>query len=276
MITKRRSSPFLLRGTDFLVGIFLAFFNLGPLGILILLSISKEWGTAFSWDFTSEWLVTVPVLFKTSIMWSLLFATITMFATLIISAAVSYGILTGKFRGSLLIDAIIMMPLTVSHIVIGLALIVAYNSPPLKLHGTIWIIIFGHFIIALPLAYRTIRAMLESIDLSLIEAAMSLGASELVAFVRVILPLAAPGLIACSLIAFITSLESYSLTMMIAPERIQTIPIQLFHYIYAETGAYTNYSIAAAMSIVMLIFIFGLNVIIKLITGRSWHEKLTV
>jgi ABC-type spermidine/putrescine transport system permease subunit II len=255
---------------------FLVFFNLAPLAILILLSISKEWGTAFKWDFTLEWILTVPVLFKSSMMWSLLFATITMFGTLFISAAISYGILTGKFKGSLLIDAIIMMPLTISHVVIGLGLIVAYKSPPLKLHGTIWIIIFGHFIIAVPYAYRTIKAMLESIDLSLVEAAVSLGASEPVAFVRVILPLAAPGLIACSVISFIISFESYALTMMVAPERIQTIPIQLFHYLYAETGGYTNYSIASAMSVYMIFCIFGLNLIIKLITGRSWHEKITV
>jgi thiamine transport system permease protein len=275
MVRNLMIKSLLFRFMDFSVGMFLCLFNLGPLAILFLLSISEEWGTVFNFDFTFKWLISVPVLFKSAILWSFFFAIITMFGTLVIAAAISYGILTGKFKGGLLIDAIIMMPLTISHVVIGLGLIVAYKSPPIQLHGTIWLIIFGHFIIAVPYAYRTIKAMLETVDLSLIEAAVSLGASERIAFLKVILPIAAPGLIACSVISFIISFESYALTMMVAPERIQTIPIQLFHYLYAETGGYTNYSIAAAISLYMIFCIFGLNIVIKLITGRSWHEKMT-
>ncbi len=260
--------------SDYIVTGFILLFTLVPLSVVLLLAFSKNWGMTFQWEFMLKWIIEVVTRYQKPFVYSLTFALITMLLTLLFGTFAAYGILTKKFKAGLLIDAIIMLPLTISHIVIGLALILAYKSPPIQLHGTVLIVIFGHFIIAMPIAYRTIRAMLESIDLSLVEAAESLGASEITAIYRVIMPLALPGLIACSMFSFISSIGNYSLTLMVAPERIRTLPLQLVNFITSEVGVFKDFNLAAAISLFVIIIVFSLNAVIKWVTGASWQEKL--
>jgi ABC-type spermidine/putrescine transport system permease subunit II len=263
--------------SDSIMTLFVVVFTTVPLAVILLLAFGSNWSSSFRWDFTFEWIIKVFVNYKSTFLYSMLIATITMLLTLLFGTLAAYGIITKKIRRTgMLLDAIIMLPLTISHIVIGLALILTFNSPPIRLHGTIWIIIIGHFIVAMPIAYRTISATLESIDLSLVEAAKGLGASETVAVYRVIMPLALPGLIACSMFSFISSIGNYALTLMVAPERIKTLPLQLVAFISSEVGAFNNFNLAAALSLFIIVIIFVVDFVIKKITGASWQEKLSM
>jgi ABC-type spermidine/putrescine transport system permease subunit II len=263
--------------SDSIMTLFVVIFTMVPLAVILLLAFGSNWSSTFRWDFTFEWIIKVFVNYKSAFLYSMLIATITMLLTLLFGTLAAYGIITKKIRRTgMLLDAIIMLPLTISHIVIGLALILTFNSPPIRLHGTIWIIIIGHFIVAMPIAYRTISATLESIDLSLVEAAKGLGASETVAVYRVIMPLALPGLIACSMFSFISSIGNYALTLMVAPERIKTLPLQLVAFISSEVGAFNNFNLAAALSLFIIVIIFVVDFVIKKITGASWQEKLSM
>jgi spermidine/putrescine transport system permease protein len=58
----------------------------------------------------------------------------------------------------------------------------------------------------------TVRARLVGFDRHLEEAAMDLGANELVTFVRVTLPLIAPGILAAGLLAFALSIDDFVIT----------------------------------------------------------------
>ncbi len=264
-----------MRISDSIVTLFVLAFTMVPMVIIVLLALGSNWGATFKWDFTLDWMIKVLVGYKSTFIYSIGIATVTMLLTLLFGTLAAYGIITKKIRRTgMLLDAIIMLPLTISHIVIGLALILAFNSPPIRLHGTIWIIVIGHFIIAMPIAYRTISATLESIDLSLVEAARSLGASETTAVYRVIMPLAIPGLIACSMFSFISSIGNYAVTLMVAPERIKTLPLQLVAFISSEVGAFNNFNLAAALSLFIIIIIFVLDYVIRKITGASWQEKM--
>ncbi|MBI4588043.1 MAG: ABC transporter permease subunit [Candidatus Rokubacteria bacterium] len=254
----------------------LGFLVVAPLAILVLLSVTQEWGTGFRGGLTVQWLLEAPRVFGASILHSLAVASVTMAATLLLSALVAYGVLTRKFRGGIVVDALVMAPLTISYIVLGLALILAFKEPPLRLHGTVWLLLVGHLMIAMPLGYRTTLATLEAADIGLVEAARGLGASEWTAVRRVILPLVSPGLVASSLLAFVTSLQNYSLSFMIAPERYKTVPLQLFEYIFAETGSYSNYNLGAAVSLVLMAVLLSALGLVRWLTGQSWHENLNV
>jgi len=260
-----------------IVTLFVVVFTMVPMVIIVLLAFGCNWGATFKWGFTLDWMIKILVGYKNIFIYSIAIATVTMLLTLLFGTLAAYGIITKKIRRTgLLLDAIIMLPLTISHIVIGLALLLTFNSPPIRLHGTIWIIIIGHFIVAMSIAYRTISATLESIDLSLVEAAKSLGASETTAVYRVIMPLAIPGLIACSMFSFISSIGNYALTLMVAPERIKTLPLQLVAFISSEVGAFNNFNLAAALSLFIIIIIFVLDYVIRKITGASWQEKMSM
>ncbi|MBI2454651.1 MAG: ABC transporter permease subunit [candidate division NC10 bacterium] len=265
-----------LRLADVMVATLLGFFVFAPLAVLVLLSLTEEWGRAFRGGLTLRWLLEVPNAFGAAIAHSVLIAGVTMAATLLMSAMVAYGVLTRRVHGPILVDTLVMTPLTIPYIVLGLALILAFKAPPFRLHGTVWLLLIGHLMIAMPLGYRTTQAVMEATDLSLVEAARSLGASEWTAVRRVILPLIAPGLVAASLLAFVTSLQNYSLSFMIAPERYKLVPLEIFTYVFAETGAYSNYNLAAAVSLCMMLVLLSALGVVRWLTGQSWHENINV
>ena len=67
-----------------------------------------------------------------------------------------------------------------------------------------------------------------------------------------------------------------ALTLMVAPERIKTLPLQLVAFISSEVGAFNNFNLAAALSLFIIIIIFVLDYVIRKITGASWQEKMSM
>lgn len=79
--------------------------------------------------------------------------------------------------------------------------------------------------------YKTALGAFRQIDSNLLACARTLGASEWTVFWRIILPLAKPGLIAGTLLAFARALGEFGATLMLAgsiPGRTETIPIAIF------------------------------------------------
>src|SRR5262245_9948150 len=83
----------------------------------------------------------------------------------------------------------------------------------------------------LPFAVWTLRGFLMGIPKDLEEAAMVDGSSRLGAFVRILLPLVAPGLVAVSVFAFITSWNEYIFARLLLNDQSkQTITVWLSYY----------------------------------------------
>jgi molybdate transport system permease protein len=112
-------------------------------------------------------------------------------------------------------------------------------------------------VIAFPLMYRTTLGAFEQVNPTLLQAARTLGATEWVVFRRVLLPLAGPGVIAGTVLAFARALGEFGATLMLAgniPGRTQTMPIAIFSA--AESG-----NMHAALVWVSLIVILSLAII---------------
>lgn len=112
-------------------------------------------------------------------------------------------------------------------------------------------------VIAFPLMYRTTLGAFDQVNPTLLQAARTLGASEWAVFRRVLLPLAGPGVIAGTVLAFARALGEFGATLMLAgniPGRTQTMPIAIFSS--AEAG-----DMHTALLWVVLIMIFSLAII---------------
>jgi molybdate transport system permease protein len=86
-------------------------------------------------------------------------------------------------------------------------------------------------VVAFPLMYLTARAALEQVEPRLLQAARTLGATEWRVFREVALPLAWPGILAGTILAFARSLGEFGATLMLAgniPGRTATIPIAIY------------------------------------------------
>jgi spermidine/putrescine transport system permease protein len=97
---------------------------------------------------------------------------------------------------------------------------------------------------------------MEGIDRSLEEAAQDLGASPVVAFFRVTLPLLMPGIIAGSLLAFVLSLDDFIITQFNAGVGATTLPLRIYSMVKfgvsPEINALSTLMILGTVSLTML------------------------
>ena len=166
----------------------------------------------------------------------------------------------GKGKG--LIDGIFTAPLVLPPTVVGFLLLLAlgkngFLGQLLDLVGirvifTWYATVIAATVVAFPLMYKTALAAFQQNNSNLIACARTLGASEITIFWRIILPLAKPGLIAGTLLAFARALGEFGATLMLAgsiPGKTQTIPIAIFFV--AESGAMDR----ALWLVIILLFI---------------------
>lgn len=165
------------------------------------------------------------------------------------------------------IDGILTLPLVLPPTVVGFLLLLAFGrqSPIGRALAHIGVTIVFSWpatvlaatVIAFPLMYRTALGALEQVNPTLLQAARTLGASEWRVFRIVLLPLAAPGVIAGTVLAFARALGEFGATLMLAgniPGRTQTMPIAIFSA--TESG-----DMRAAMLWVALIVVLSLAII---------------
>jgi N,N'-diacetylchitobiose transport system permease protein len=151
-------------------------------------------------------------------------------ATVVISLVLSFfaALALAKYRFTgrklfiVLVIGIQMLPQ--AGLIIPLYVVLAKHNEVNKLSGLILV----YLTFALPFCVWTLRGFLLGIPKDLEEAAMVDGSSRLGAFVRILLPLVAPGLVATSVFAFITSWNEYIFaTTLLHDNNKQTITVFL-------------------------------------------------
>lgn len=170
-------------------------------------------------------------------------------------------------KGKAFIEGLLISPLVLPPTVVGFLLLwlLGRNGPLgelfLKLGTTVifsWsATAIAATVVAFPLMYKTALGAFTQIDRDLLCAARTLGASEWTVFWRVILPLAWPGIVAGTILAFARSLGEFGATLMLAgniPGKTQTIPIAI--YVAVEAGDMTE-----AMIWVLIILLISLTVL---------------
>ncbi len=166
---------------------------------------------------------------------SLEIASVATLLTLVFGVALALLLQWRRLPARDLLDAIVSTPLVLPPTVLGYYLLVVLGNGSAL--GDAWKSIFGRTIIfnfegaviaaavgSLPLVVRSARVGLESIDPNLISAARTLGASPVRVMFTVVLPLAAPGIIAGCMLGFARALGDYGATLMVAGARIDGTP----------------------------------------------------
>lgn len=126
------------------------------------------------------------------------------------------------------------------------------------LAGTITGVVLVHASHGLVLAVWIASAAFAAVDRALEEAARNMGASPLVCFRTVTLPLAAPGLMASAIFVFLESLDEFTGTYFVGVPDVTTLPLLMFN---ASMGG--NYQIASITALLLLIPSVGFMLVVE-------------
>src|SRR5579871_340132 len=173
---------------------------------------------------------------------------------------------TGRKLFIVLVIGIQMLPPT--GMIIPLYVVLARYNEVNRLTGVILV----YLTFALPFCVWTLRAFLAGIPKELEEAAMVDGSTRLGAFVRILLPLVAPGLVATSVFAFITSWNEYLFaTTLLHDGGTQTITVWLANLYggnqFIDWGAIMAASTLIAIPVVIFFLIVQRRIAFGLTAG---------
>ena len=169
----------------------------------------------------------------------------------------------GRFRGRVLLETLVSLPLVMPPVATGLVLLmlVAPRGPVGRLLDKVGIevvftwkaVVLAMVVMGLPLLVRTVRSGIEQVDRRYEAVAATLGAPPLRVFFTVTLPLARPAVLAGSVLGFARALGEFGATIMIAgsiPGATRTLAVAI--YSFAETGrdedALTLVAVSAAIA----------------------------
>jgi putative spermidine/putrescine transport system permease protein len=138
-----------------------------------------------------------------------------------------------NFAGRDLLGALIMSPLTIPHVVLGIALLRYFTQ--IGLGATFAGLMAGHVLLVTPFAFRLILASAVGLDERVAQAAISLGAGPSATLRRITLPLILPGVVSGWLLAFIVSFDEVAMTIFLAASGTDTLPLRMLNHIQETT-----------------------------------------
>jgi molybdate transport system permease protein len=203
---------------------------------------------------------------------SLVLAAATTVALLVIGLPLAAWLATSRWRFKVLVEAVVALPLVLPPTVLGFYLLVAMG--PRSPLGHAWVTAFGRplafsfegllvasILYGLPFAVQPFAASLASVDRRLVEASHSLGASRLRTFLRVSLPLAAPGVLAGAILTFAHALGEFGVVLMVGGNiagETRTLSISIFDSVeqldYAAAGQTALFLLAVSFSVLVLTY----------------------
>ncbi|HZG13642.1 MAG TPA: iron ABC transporter permease [Candidatus Bathyarchaeia archaeon] len=250
------------KGAVSVLTVYTALVMLVPLlavGSVFLSSVATTWGHhALPDGYTLDHYKTIFSTSGKNIVNSMLLAGGTLVISVIISTFVSYFVVR---RGSAGLDFISSIPLIVPGIALGIALIQTFNTAPLHLTGTALLLIIAYTIRRMPYMIRSTMSSMMAIRKDIEEAAVSLGASSLVAAVTVIGPLMLPGIAAGAILVFVTVIKEASISILLAPTDWAPMSLAVFQNLLRG-----EYYTACAMAILIIVIVVVLQALAKKIT----------
>jgi molybdate transport system permease protein len=160
---------------------------------------------------------------------------------------VAWLLARGRFRGRVLLETVVTLPLVMPPVAIGLVLLMlfapvgplgrALARAGIEVVFTWKAVVVAMTVMGFPLLVRTVKAGIEQVDRRYESAAATLGAGPLRVFFTITLPLAAPAVIAGGVLGFARALGEFGATVMIAgsiPGATRTLAVGI--YSAAETG----------------------------------------
>ncbi|MCT7664736.1 ABC transporter permease [Shinella kummerowiae] len=292
---RRRAQLGLLLGP---VSLFLAVFFLGPLGIMIVTSFLAPGlygGVEWTWyphnygrilGFADPMFEDFDPVYIAIFLRSLKIAALTVIATLIVCYPAAFCISRLSERWKSFCLFLITLPFFTSLIVrlfiwvlilrqTGLVNSVLLNTGviarPLELIYTDGAIILGMVYIFIPFMFMPVYASVEKLDWTLVRASLDLGAGPIRTFLRIILPLTAPGIAGGAVIVFIPALGNFVVPAILGGAKV----MMLGNLIEQQFLAARNWPFGSALAMMVMAVMLVLLFVYVIVSGRRGIDAAT-
>lgn len=235
-----------------------------PIFVVIAFSFNTSKMNIVFEGFTFEWYS--KMFDNTELMQSLLNTAIVALAStgvcIVLGTICAVGMYKYEFKLKSTVNNLLYIPIVIPEIVLGIALLIFFTSVGLKM--SMLTLIISHITFSMPFVVITVRSRLAGYDKSIEEAARDLGATELRTFMRVTLPIIAPGVLSGGMLALTMSLDDVVVSFFTTGPNSTTLPIKIYGMVRKGVSPDVN-----ALSTLMIV-----ATILILLTSKLIDRKM--
>ena len=193
----------------------------------------------------------------------------------VIGTPLAWWLANTRTRFKPIVEAVTALPLVLPPTVIGFYLLILFN--PGSAIGGLWVrlagdtlafslsgLVIASVIYSLPFMVQPLQTAFERVGQAPRDAAASLGASPLDAFVSVVMPLSLRGFITAGVLSFIHTVGEFGVVLMVGgniPGRTRVVSIALYDHVetldYASAHALALGLVAASLSVLVAVFLIN-------------------
>ena len=193
---------------------------------------------------------------------SLIVATLAVIISSVMGTMAALGLTRMHFKGKGAYRGLLLLPIIIPEIALAVAALILFIAIGVPL-GLATIVV-SHIVFCVAYVTLTVMGRMEGLDPRLEEAAQDLGASPVMAFFRVTLPLLAPGIIAGALLAFVLSLDDFVITQFTAGVGSTTLPLRIFSMVKFGVSPEIN-----ALSTLMILVTAGITTLAETVRQKK-------
>ncbi|MBI1877923.1 MAG: iron ABC transporter permease [Chloroflexi bacterium] len=191
-----------------------------------------------------------------------------------------------RFPGKSLLQALTTIPFVLPTLVVAnafaallgprgivnetLLALFQWDTPPLQLQYSLGMILLAHIFYNYTIILRLVSGFWANLDPRLVEAGQMLGVSPWRAFRQITLPLLLPAMLAAALLVFIFCFTSFGVILILGGPRFATLEVE----IYRQAVNLFNLPIAAALSLIQILFIFALTLVYTRLQAGATHPLI--
>jgi ABC-type glycerol-3-phosphate transport system permease component len=169
--------------------------------------------------------------------------------SILISTLAAYSVTRFRYRGRRIVPYFSLLGYMLPSIILVFPLFLVMTE--LRLTNSLWSLTFGYVSITLPFCMWLLWAFFRGIPIELEEAAMIDGASRLRVFVDIVLPSAAPGIIAAAIFSLIVSWNDF-LFARVFINSIENLPLTVGVMHFFE-GTHVDWGLMMASAVLMTV-----------------------
>jgi putative spermidine/putrescine transport system permease protein len=237
---------------------------IGVIAAVVVDSLATRWlGTWLPVGWTTRWYFEAWREFQLTPVLIVTFEIV--FTVVVISGLVgvtsAYALARRDFPGKRLTILIFLLPLLVPPLTYGIPMATLLYQAGVG--GRFWGVVLANLVPAVPFVILVMIPFIEQIDPKIEQAARVFGASTTSVFVRILLPLLLPGMLAALLLVLVRTLAMFELTFLTAGPTSQTLVVSLYYAVFAS-------GVRAAQSIDAMAVVYMVTTLVWLVLALQF------